>query len=307
MVNNLDKEENAYITIFVAHHTKKKLLLEKIKAVCESLFKKNETAKLDRNELVFFDEQSKDIIQAKIVPNSCEETRQKELAVKDEQESIEPEELKDEFAVELRRAIRTVEVAGQILKNRIGSIKIKDATEVYRIAQNVHLRLMSNFLSMIRDEKNQIILIDYIKNHIKPKKGDKQKSELETREDAKKIFWNLNYFVILAIIDKIRASLGSSKLCDIILNISAESDVPVLKIIKHIDLMWYKKRVDTDDIKYLITEDNEFSEIAKSAMKFFVSSYVAHHKVNYKELSQIKESLGISESSVQRSVINWRT
>ena len=153
MVNNLDKEENAYITIFIAHHTKKKLLLEKIKDVCESLFKKDIPAKLDREELVFFDEQSRDIIQAKIIPNNCEETRQKELAVKDEQESIEPEELKDEFAIELRRAIRTVEVAGQILKNRIGSIKIKDATEVYKIAQNVHLRLMSNFLSMIRDEK----------------------------------------------------------------------------------------------------------------------------------------------------------
>ncbi len=306
MVNNLDKEENAYITIFIAHHTKKKLLLEKIKAVCESLFKKDTPAKLDKEELIFFDEQSKNIIQAKIIPNSSEETRQKELAAKDEEESVEPEEFKNEFAIELRRAIRTVEVAGQILKNRIGSIKIKDATEVYKIAQNVHLRLMSNFLNMIRDEKNQNILIDYIQNHIKSKEGDKQKSEIEKKEDAKKIFWNLNYFVILSIIDKIRVSLGSSKLCDIIMNISAESNAPVLKLIKHIDLMWYKKRVDTDDIKNLITEDVNFSEIAKSAMKFFVSSYVAHHKVNYRELSQIKDSLGISESSTQSSIVNWR-
>lgn len=306
MVNNLHKEENAYITIFIAHHTKKKLLLEKIKSVCESLFKKDEVAKLDKNELVFFDEQSKNIIQSKIIPSDCEETRQKELAAKDESELTDLDEFKDEFATELRRSIRTVEVAGQILKNRIGSIKIKDAKEIYRIAQNVHLRLMSNFLNMIKDEKNQKILIDYISNHLKSKKDDEKKSDLEKKENAKRIFWNLNYFVILALIDKIRASLGSSKLCDIVKSISDESDIPVLKVIKHVDLMWYKKQVDIEEIKKLVFEDELFSEIAKSAMKFFVSSYVAHHKLNYKEVSQIKEALGVSQTNIQRGMLNWQ-
>lgn len=306
MVNNLHKEENAYITIFIAHHTKKKLLLEKIKTICESLFKKDSPAKLDKSELAFFDDQSKSIIQSKIIPNNYEETRRKELVAKDEQESTEPDEFNDEFAIELRRAIKTVEVAGQILKNRIGSIKINEAREIYRIAQNVHLRLMSNFLGMIKDEKNQKILIDYISNHIKPRKEDEIMSDLEKKENAKKIFWNLNYFVILALIDKIRASLGSSKLCDIIKGISEESDNPVLKIIKHVDLMWYKKQVDIEEIKKIIFEDGNFSEIAKSAMRFFVSSFVAHHKLNYKEISQIKSALGISQTCIQKSVLNWQ-
>ena len=124
------------------------------------------------------------------------------------------------MAIDLRRSFKTVEVLGQIIKNRAGSLPKMELMQLYDKAMNVMLRLLGNFLNLIKPEKNQDEIISYIKDCIEKaeQKDSTLKSDVEKKEYAKICFWNMNFAVILFILEKIRFSLGSEKLREIVIS-----------------------------------------------------------------------------------------
>ena len=63
ILSNLHKDENAYITVFIAHHTKSDNLLDELLLNAEILFEKYEPATLKTDELSFFDKHEDKIVQ----------------------------------------------------------------------------------------------------------------------------------------------------------------------------------------------------------------------------------------------------
>lgn len=131
ILSNLHKDENAYITVFIAHHTKSNYLLDELMLNAEILFEKYKPATLDTNELSFFDNHEDKIIQA-ILPSfkhNAEDERRKILEEKSniEESKREPQKNKPEknnddissdLVTNLRLSIKTVEVMGLIIKQR---------------------------------------------------------------------------------------------------------------------------------------------------------------------------------------------
>ncbi len=68
IINNLHKDENAYISIFMSHHSKNVFILDEIILNALSLFDKYEPAALTKAELGFFEEQVKIIVNAVLPP-----------------------------------------------------------------------------------------------------------------------------------------------------------------------------------------------------------------------------------------------
>lgn len=172
ITNNLHLDENAYIAIFIAHHTKKGLLPEKLLNLCDNLFKQEQSASLTKDNVAFFDVQANQILPTSFDVGKSEENRQKDLARKNELENRPIEEPNDVLAVDLRRSFKTVEVLGQIIKNRAGSLPKTELVQLYDKAMNVMLRLLSNFLNLIKPEKNQDEIIAYIKDCIEKAERD---------------------------------------------------------------------------------------------------------------------------------------
>jgi len=54
IINSLHKDENAYIAVFLSHHSKNEYILDEILLNAYSLFDKHKTATLIQNELNFF-------------------------------------------------------------------------------------------------------------------------------------------------------------------------------------------------------------------------------------------------------------
>jgi histidyl-tRNA synthetase len=183
---------------------------------------------------------------------------------------------------------------GCIIKNRVGSLEKTQLEEIFKEAMFVHLRILSSFFEVIKNKEDQKAIVDFISKILE--KITKEKARKPSSEELERIsttiFWNLNFFVVYAFIDKIVHSLGSDKLTEIVKKVCDEMNAPASFIIKHGILMWYNKNLKIDEIVQRI-EEKDFSQIAERVVKLMVVNYFSLHLTSYRGRQKIENKLGI--------------
>jgi energy-coupling factor transporter ATP-binding protein EcfA2 len=307
IISNLHQDENAYITIFIAHHTKSNYLLDELLLNAEIFFEKFKPSTLDSLELSFFDKHEDKIIKA-VLPSfhhNADEERKKLLVEKSEMEERNEEssgenntaeENSSELATQLRQSIKTVEVIGLIMKNRSGSLDLPRLEYLYEQGLNVHLRILSSFIEIIKDEKAEIEIVEFITERLN-KIIEKRTSSNEKKLDigkieklARTIFWNLNFGVIHGLVTKAIHSLGSSNLLNIGQNHSKKANTPSAFIVSQGILLWYGKNLRLNEITNRIKE-KDFSLTADRLIKLKVIEHCRLHNIPFKDLKKIEEKL----------------
>ena len=302
IIENLHVDENAYIAIFIIHHSKNSQILKEIKNNALCLFDKYKPATLTKNEVNFFDEQANIIVKAVLpsVTNSPASERTKRLKTEDKleqsQKNIEQKEeaINKSLGKDLRSSIRTVEVMGHIIKNRAGSLEKTELEEMFKEAMNIHLRILSSFFEIIKNKNEQKALVNFIVERLKKinKESKRELSDEKLKKEARIIFWNLNFFIVYGLINKIIYSLGSDKLTNVVEKICNEADSPASFTVKHGILMWYNKNLQIDEICKKVKE-KDFSEVAVRTIKFIIINYSSLHNINYKNRQQLESKLKI--------------
>jgi len=309
IISNLHKDENAYITVFIAHHTKSNYLLDELLLNAEILFEKYLPATLDTDELSFFDMHEEEIVKA-ILPtfghNSVEE-RKRILIEKSKQEEARKEanenadndfdEASNELLTNLRLSIKTVEVMGLIIKNRSGSLDKQRLEYIYEQGMKVHLRIIKSFIELIRDEKAEQEFIAFLTERINKAIEEKEEENKELSIDkieklVRRIYWNLNFGVLHGFTTKAIHSLGSSNLLNISQAVSERLKTPSAFIINHGIRMWYGKNLRLDEIDGRISE-KDFSKTAQNLMNFKIVEHCRLHDMEFKDLQKIEQKLHI--------------
>lgn len=309
ILSNLHKDENAYITVFIAHHTKSNYLLDELLLNAEILFEKHLPATLDTNEVSFFDKHEDELVKA-ILPsfehNSGEE-RKKMLVEKtrleeDRKESNEDsfndlDQASNELLTNLRLSIKTVEVMGLIIKNRSGSLDKQRLEYIYEQGMKVHLRIMKSFIDLIPDERAEQEFIDFLTERINKAIQEKQEENKELSIDkieklVRKIYWNLNFGVLHGFTTKAIHSLGSSNLLNISQAVNDRLKTPSAFIINQGIRMWYGKNLRLDEIEERL-KDKDFSKTAQNLMKFKIVEHCRLHDIEFKDLQKIEQKLHI--------------
>lgn len=307
ILSNLHKDENAYITVFIAHHTKSNYLLDELMLNAEILFEKYSPATLSTDEISFFDKHEDKIIQA-ILPSyqhDSEAERKKLLVEKSEIEEFkqdnnsskrvkEDDQLSSDLVTNLRLSIKTVEVMGLIIKNRSGSLDLKRLEYIFEQGLKVHLRILSSFIEVIKDEKAEQDIVDLLKERInqiiEQQEGNKDLSIDKIEKLVRAIYWNLNFGVLHGFITKAIHSLGSVNLLNISQTVSDSEKTPAAFIVNHGIKMWYAKSLKVDEIAERIAED-DFSKTAERLMKFKVVEHCRLHNLDFKALQKIENKL----------------
>lgn len=300
ILDNLHKSENAYIAIFIAHHTKSSSLIDAVMKRANGLFASYVPASLDQDSLAVFNNQKFEI-PLPTLPHisSPEQNRKRALALKDEQEEKlkeridKDDENEDEFSIEFRRAIKTVEVVGTIIKNRAGSLSQENLCSLFQSAMDIHLRQLTSFFGIV----DQIISSDKASEnlYLLIKKRFPNLSDEELEEKANGIFWALNFAVIIGFIKKTAFSLGSVKLSKIAQKVCDERNTPASFMLKHTILMWYKKSLQMNEMEKIDVKLK--SPVAKRAMLWLITDYVMMHRIDYKDRGKLL-SLGIKEEKL---------
>ncbi|MBU0459958.1 MAG: toll/interleukin-1 receptor domain-containing protein [Nanoarchaeota archaeon] len=314
IINNLHKNENAYIAIFISHHSNNEQILDEILINSLYLFDKYKPATLNSAETAFFDDKLDDIVKA-VLPSktSTPEIERSNLQKrKDAQEEFEEEnseiieqieEDDDELSIELRRSIKTVEVMGLIIRNRSGSMKKTKLVEIFEEGMNVHLRILTSFFDVIKQDDTEKEIVEIIKKRLNAIIEDKEQGQAkELRKDqlekiAKTIFWNLNFHVTYGFLNKIIHSLGADTLLPVIESVCDKIDTPSSFLIKHGILMWYSKNLQIDNIADYIEKDG-FSKTAKNILNYQIANHCALHSINFKDYDRIEKKFGIPRKNI---------
>lgn len=308
IINNLHNNDKAFICIFLTHHSKDDFILDQIIDQSSKLFQTFNSATLEKEELNFFDQQVDIIAEAALPEETPEQERKKRLKAKEKLQEAnlsnssnnENQNLEEEdFAKELRRAIKTVEVMGLIIKNRAGSIKRNRLEEVFEEGMRIHLRIMTSFLEFIKDEETQEevikMLCDRLEKVIEEKNTKPEDEELE--KIAKELFWNINFSLIYSFLGKIIHSLGSDKLISIADEVCNKLDTPASFLVNHGILMWYNKNLQLETITNKLREGN-FPKTAKNIVRHMVVNHCRMHYIDYKDKQRIEEKLQIPKKKL---------
>ncbi|MFJ1261532.1 TIR domain-containing protein [Capnocytophaga canis] len=314
IISNLHKDENAYITIFIAHHTKSDYILDELLLNSEMLFDKYTPATLTTEQLLFFDKHQEQIVKA-ILPtyeHNVDAERKKLLTNKsiseDSQQekteiyNAEIEEQESELIRNLRLSIKTVEVMGLVIKNRSGSLELDRLKYIFEQGVNVHLRIVTFALELIQNEQSEQMMVDFLTERINGIINDSSLNNKKLNIDnikklAKEIYWNLNFGLLHGLITKLIHSLGSSNLLNIAQQVNDKIDSPAVFIVNHGIKMWYNKNIKIDEIKKRV-ENKDFSLTAKKLMQHKIVEHCLLHKIDYKKLEEIEKKLHIPSSKI---------
>ena len=309
IMNNIHVEKNAYITVFLVHHSKNQKILNMIKSMASELFKEYKPVSLTKKETKFFDEHIEEIIEASLPPpdTTPEKERNKLLKNKDEIEE-KYNDINEMLDINIRKAIKTGEVMGCILKSRVGSLEKNELVELMIADIDIHLRIVSSFFDMVKhdDAKDYIInLISKKLNEIIKEKNNEDMSRDEMRHLAENIFWNLSFILVFGLIEKAVHTVGSDKLIEIIELANKRINTPSYFLVKHGIYMWYLKNIDINKISKEIKR-KDFSNLSKKVIKFMVIEYAYFHPINYRERQQITQYLKIPPHRIPRNLPSKR-
>ncbi|KAA6334499.1 hypothetical protein EZS27_017188 [termite gut metagenome] len=309
ILSNLHKDENAYITIFIAHHTKSNYILDELLLNAEILFEKYKPATLSTDELSFFDGHEKQIVKA-VLPSyehnvnvernnllNHKSAVEDSIQEKQEVQNIDTEAQESELIRNIRLSIKTVEVMGLVIKNRSGSLDLKKLEYIFEQGLNVHLRIITSFLELIQNEQSEQEMVEFLTERIdyiiKQNSDNKEPNIDKIKKLAKEIYWNLNFGVLHGFLTKSIHSLGSNNLLNIAQSMAEKENNPAVFIVNQGIRMWYAKNIRIDEIASRIKQ-KDFSLTAKRLMQFKVAEHCILHKIEFQKLKEIESKLQLS-------------
>ena len=310
LMSNIHMKDNANIIIFITHHTNNKVLLDDITLSAMSTFDKLPEATLSGSEKNFIRALSANLENKKLpdLAHDVKNEREKNLEINDEVEPVieqinsKEEENSNPLYMEIRKSAKSMEIIGQILKNKYGSLEKSKLEELFEEGQNVGLRLLKSFIVFVNDDRDSIE--QYIQSRIE--QLSKEKGKEISEKAGKKIVAQFSYSVIFGWLHKIVDSIGYDKLIEIADNVNGKTNTVASKLINLSIHTWYIKKLDLDKIKVLYHEfENDKNYQAIYLLKDIVSRHIYMHHIDYKDKQKIDSLLGFSvqkQISVQRKL-----
>ncbi len=293
---NLQINEYGYIGIFLIHHIKDLKILDEIQINLMVSYDKYEEVALSKDEIAFLEKHICSLGKLSISANNrAHEVRKKRLEIEDKHEEDEKNGKEesgdlevDTEVSELRKALKTAEVMGHILKTRTGSFKKEKQKELFKEALKVYLRITNRFLKDF--EENEKLFIEYFKERIRKFNHDKLDSE-GIYQLSVKYFFNFNMMNYYTCLLRASSVLCSEQIVNVISEVCDEIGTPMSYFVKRQCQMWYLKKMPVDDI---VKDIKDMPDFAKSLMKIIVINYCELHDIDYKDKQRIASKLDIS-------------
>lgn len=307
LCNKMHSEQHANILIFVTHHTKNEHVIAKIIERSTDIFKDQSVAELgkeDTNFLIeFMDEIPKLVIKQR---NDVEKSRKTKLKAKDafERESSEEGDVPKDILADVNKSIRSIEIIGQIIKNRFSSIDIDQLHDLSEEAIKVGLRFLNFYLTSCKDVKSEIIDIIY-----KLIEKESNLSDEEISDFSKKTFMQIVYSVSFNIIKKISFSIGHRELVGLFSEIRKNNENPAFCLIDAsitLEFKSNKTNLPIDELEDL-WKNVEHQFLARRLMQDLVLQHQYLNYVSHKDKSWINSKLGIPIEIQERLQSNKKT
>lgn len=297
LLTNLHREDSANIIIFITHHSKDDWVLDEIQLCLMELFDEYEEAHLKKESLEFMATFLNEIPELIIEHRKVEEERRKhdnqiEELDKDSKsndkknEGLEPADV----LAKINRAFKGIEIIGQIVRNRHGSINKEQLEQLITQAYSVSLRFLQFFLEISDASKEEVV--KSIENMLRENPSITNK---KLEKEAKNIFLLMTYGAIYGVLRKVSVSIGSKEAEKIYRKIEEHFPSPAKKLINQAIYLQFSKNLDSQAIQALAHgfKDNPTCE---RLLKEIVIQHIYMFPVDFKRKQKIADILGIPVS-----------
>ena len=292
---NIHDEQKANILIFIAHHVKAPQFIESTQLALMTALEKEKPVSLDRNDDYYklVNELCENLKKEIVAPNvkiNPEKEREKMLQKRDEnekllsKEKVDPNQLPEEI-LNMNKSLRSIEVVGQIVKNRQGSSPKTEIKTMVKEMYETAFRTISYFGTFIESEKSQLIE-DVIKNK---KEGDTN-DEIKKKIDSFFEVTSLNF--CLFVFSKIIKSVGNKELRSTFTQIATEMGTPAAKLVSFSMITCFS-RIAIPDLETIVEELRE-NPVAMSIIRARVRSYLYNNYVPYNDRQKIINTVNLN-------------
>jgi GTPase SAR1 family protein len=298
LVDTLHLEKSSNIILFLTHHSKDASILDEILYSVMDLFSNQEEVTLKAGSLSFLQDFAKKIPDLVLENREARQERlehdqQKDVIEQNEQDreklhQLEINEDPTAFISKINKVFRAIEVCGQILRNRLGSLEKTSLESIVEESFSVSLRFLSLILKIsdyVREET-----IREIENLLA---NEPTLSDSKIIQKIESFYFALNYGVILGMLHKVAYSLGSSKGREIYIKVAENKDSPASRLIQEIIELQFEKVIDFRKIEKLHSEFGN-NPICDRLLKEIVLRHCYMHDIGYKDRQRIAEKLNIS-------------
>ena len=293
---DIHDEQKANILIFIAHHIKAPQFIEATQMALTTALEKQKQVTLTRdddyyklvNELC--ESLKKEIVSPgeKIDP---EKEREKMLAKRDEndklmakEEKVNPNELPEEIQ-NMNKSLRSIEVVGQIVKNRQGSLPKTQIKSMVREMYNTAFRTISYFGAFIESKKSQLIE-DIFKN----KKEGESNDEIKKKIDSFFEVTSLNF--CLFVFSKVINAVGNKELRSTFSEIANEMGTPAAKLVSFSIISCFTSKMAVIELEELVEELRD-NPVAMSIIRARVRSFLYNNHVPINERQKIINTVNL--------------
>jgi len=294
---NLHKERNANILIFVAHHTKDDYLIEEATFTTMIPFEDVVPITLEPKKDYFYKlienivkEISSDIIESN---NNPIESRNKILDSQDmlernsekhkeDIEKIEQDEDFMSFMMPFYQSFRALQIVGQIVRNRKGSIQTDQLITMIEALYNTAFRTISFWGETLI--KTKLNLINSLSSRVN--EGDSNKAIEQKIND---FFQIAALEICLGVFSQLVHSVGHKDLKDLFDEVAKNIDTPAADIVTFSINSYYGK-LSTNDLSKIVVK-YEKNPVAMEIIKVRVKSYLYNNYVDYKKKQSFADIL----------------
>lgn len=299
LMGDLCRSSNAYVAVFMAHHSRNISHLENLSVIAGSMLSTQKPCYLRAEDIKVIDQHVGDVVSATL-PDRTQapaQTREKILTNTEDVENNEYEdEAHDESFDRILNAIRVSEVLGLVLKARSGSIELDRMRDLITQIISIHAKLIGVLVDSLAGERQRGAVISAIEASLRKRKVQERGwTDSRMRDFATRIFWDLIFMVVFVIMHKCIMAVGSEQLYRVVVEVCNEAHEPLKKIIPYGVGMFYCKRCVPKEI-FKCLQNDDMTETAKWMLKQLVSLYAFTHKIDFNTRNEIENLLGLKQT-----------
>ncbi|MEH1799084.1 MAG: hypothetical protein V7L13_07915 [Nostoc sp.] len=303
LVNTIHLEKASNIVLFLTYHSKNPWILDEILLSVMDIFSDEKEVTLEASSLYFLQDFVKEIPDL-ILENR--DARQERLEADKHKDFIEQHEDQnslvdddkdvEELMVKVNKVFRAIEVCGQILRNRLGSLERHSLELIYEESVLVSLRFLRVFLRF-----SEYVQEESIRKIKKILEQNPNLPDSKIIREVESFYLGINYTFILAMLYKILFSLGSPKGRDIYMKVTETKNKPSFCLLQKIIELQFEKKLDTDKIDKLHSEFSK-NPVCDRLLKQIILRHCYMHDIGFKHRQKLANILNIP-IKVQRSIL----
>ncbi|MGE0589489.1 MAG: hypothetical protein AB7O48_13005, partial [Cyclobacteriaceae bacterium] len=304
LCQRVHRDEFASVVMFLTHLSKDQFVLNQLLLNSKELFKEYQPLKLE-DDVSFVNDMISKLPEQIYEPIDVETIKQEELKEEEELDAQERQfdSSRDVYEYDIEeditsldvlstiiKAIKTIEIVGQVTKKYWGELKAKQKYELAEETYMLGLRTLGFHFSFVGTDTE--MLVEYLKHIYRRKNPNRSISRQDIDKASRDFIFNLCSLSAFGIVKRVTNAIGYEKLAGTFHDILVAHDFNSVKLIDTSIKLDHNRSFPWGELEKL-KKDTEKNYLASIVLRNLVVNYLYVFNTSFKDKQKLCSMLGI--------------